>query len=100
MYYVFSIRLISIAHFVAVRYLRYQELLCNEDKCCVVTHRAADILVVLLGVFTWLVFVCTHCVPIATLNKNKLSRLLYLGDAQIIIFLRRVRNMQQIAAKS
>ena len=38
-----------------------------------------------LGLFTWLVYVRTYCVPIVTLNQSKLSRLLYLGDAQIII---------------
>ena len=32
---------------------------------------------------TWLVYVHTYCVPIATLNQNKPSRLLYLGHAQI-----------------
>ena len=52
-----------------------------------VTHRAADILIVSLGSFTWLVYVCTYCVSsIATLNQN-ISDLdystLYLGDAQI-----------------
>ena len=40
---------------------------CKEDKCCVVTHRAADIQV------AWLVYVRTYCVPIATLNQNKPS---------------------------
>ena len=33
----------------------------------------------------WLVYIGTYCVPIATLNQNKRSRLLYLGDAQIKI---------------
>ena len=51
---------------------------CNEDKRCVVTHRAANIRV------AWLVYVRTYCVPIATLDQNKRFRLLYLGDAQII----------------
>ena len=32
----------------------------------------------------WLVYVRTCCVPIATLNQNERSRLLYFGDAQII----------------
>ena len=40
--------------------------------------RVGDILV------AWLVYVRTYCGPIATLNQNKRSRLLYLGDAQII----------------
>ena len=35
----------------------------------------------------WLVYVRTYCVPIATLNQNGRSRLLYLGDAQIIIII-------------
>ena len=51
---------------------------CNEDKRCVVTHRAANIRV------AWLVYVRTYCVPIATLDQNKRFRLLYLGVAQII----------------
>ena len=37
-----------------------------------------------LGLFNWLVHVGTYCVPIATLNQNKRTRLLYLGDAQTI----------------
>ena len=36
-----------------------------------------------LGLFTWLVYVRTYCVPIATLNQNERSRLHFLGDAQI-----------------
>ena len=32
---------------------------------------------------TWLVYVRTYCVPIATLNQNERSRLHFLGDAQI-----------------
>ena len=72
-YLLFSIRLFSIADLFALCYLCD---VCNEDKCCIVTHRAADIRV------AWLVCVQTYCVPIATLNQNKPSRLLYLGDAQ------------------
>ena len=53
-------------------------IICNEDKCCVVTQHAADIRVV------WLLYVRTYGVPRATLNQNKRTRLLYLGDAQII----------------
>ena len=34
----------------------------------------------------WLVYIHMYCVPIATLNQNKQSRLLYLGDAQIIMY--------------
>ena len=31
----------------------------------------------------WLVYIHMYCVPTATLNQNKQSRLLYLGDVQI-----------------
>ena len=31
----------------------------------------------------WLVYVRSYCVPVATLNQNKGTRLLYLGAAQI-----------------
>ena len=83
-YLVFSIRLFSIANLFAVRYLWP---LCNEDKCCVVTHHVADNRV------PWLVYVRTYCVSIATLNRqNKRSRLLYLGDAQITREVCRVRE--------
>ena len=74
MYLVFPKSLFSIADLFAVRYLW---VVCNEDKCCVVTQRAADIPV------AWLVYVRTYCVPIATLNQNRQTRLLYLGDVQI-----------------
>ena len=40
MYPVFPKSLFSIADLFAVRYLW---VVCNEDKCCVVTQRAADI---------------------------------------------------------
>ena len=69
-YLVFPKSLFSIA----VRYL----YVCNEDKWCVVTPRAAVIRV------AWLVYVRTYCVSIVTLNQNKWTRLLYLGDAQLI----------------
>ena len=72
----FQYVLISIADLFAVRYLWD---VCNEDKCCVVTHRAADILVVSPSLSTWLVYVRTYFVPITTLNQNKRSRLLFLG---------------------
>ena len=71
---VFPKILFSIADLFAVRYLW---VVCNEDKCCAVTHCAADIRV------AWLVYARTYCVPIATLNQNKRTRLLYLDDAQI-----------------
>ena len=74
-YLVFPKRLFSVADLFGVRYLW---VVFNEDKCCVMTQRAADIRV------AWLVYVRTHCVPIATLNQNKRTRLLFLGDAQII----------------
>ena len=32
----------------------------------------------------WLVYVRTYCVPIAILTQNNRSRLLFLGDAQVI----------------
>ena len=57
----------------------------NEDKCCVVTHGVADVLVTSL--LAWLVYLaclCSYVLPIATLNQNKRSLLLYLGNAQII----------------
>ena len=73
-YLLFPKSLFSIAALFTVRYLL---VVCNEDKCCVVTQRAADIRL------AWLVYVRTYCVPIATLNQNKRTRLLYLGDAQI-----------------
>ena len=59
--------------------LRYLWVVSNEDKCCVVTLCAADICI------AWIVYVRTYCVPVATLNQNKRTRFLYLGDAQIII---------------
>ena len=37
-----------------------------------------------LGLFTWFAYARTYCVPIATLNLKKRTRLLYLGDTQII----------------
>ena len=45
--------------------LRYLWIVCNKDKCCVMTHaqRAADIRV------AWLVYARTYCVPITTLNQ-------------------------------
>ena len=76
MYLVFPKGLFSITDLFAVRYLW---VVCNLDKWCVVTHRAAHIPV------AWLVYARTYCVPIATLNQNKGTRLLYLGDAQIIM---------------
>ena len=74
-YLFFTKSLFSIAYLFVVCYLWVE---CNEDKCCVVTQRAADIHV------AWLVYARTYCVPIATLNLNKRTRLLFLGDAQII----------------
>ena len=52
---------VSIAIFFAVRYLWD---VCNEDKCCVVTHCAADFLV------AWLVYVHTCYVPTASVDQN------------------------------
>ena len=53
-------------------------VVCSEDNCCVATQRAADIRV------AWLVYVRMYCVRMASLNEDKRTRLLYLGDAQII----------------
>ena len=52
---------------------RYLWVVCNEEKCCVVAKRGNAS----LGWFTWLVYVHTYCVPIATLNQNKRTRLLH-----------------------
>ena len=63
--------LFSFPNLFAVRFLWN---VCNEDKCCVVTDHMADIRV------PWFVYVRTYCVPIATLNQNKRTRLfLYFG---------------------
>ena len=51
----FSICVISVADLIAVRYLSD---VCNEDKCCVVTPLAVDILVALLGLFTFARIAC------------------------------------------
>ena len=51
----FLIRLISIADLFAVCYLCNVS---NEDKCCVVTLRAADIIVGSLGLFTFARIAC------------------------------------------
>ena len=75
-YLVFPKSLFSTATLFAVRCLW---VICNEDKCCVVTQCAADIPV------AWLVyFACLRLhvlLAYATLNQNKRTRLLYLGDA-------------------
>ena len=47
--------------------------------CVTCVSRAAHIPV------AWLVYARTYCVPIATLNQNKGTRLLHLGDAQMIM---------------
>ena len=59
LYLAFPKSLFSITNLFAMRYLCDAR---NEDNCCVVTQRAADICV------AWLVYVRTYCVPIATLN--------------------------------
>ena len=74
-YRLFSVRLFSIANLLPVR---YPWDVCTDDKSCNVTHHPADIRV------AWLVYVRKYGLPIVTLNQNKRSRLLYLGDAQII----------------
>ena len=71
--------LFAIVDLFAVRYLW---VVCNEDKWCVVTRRAVDILrrlACILGFF----YASTYCVPIVTLSQNKRTRLLYLSEAQI-----------------
>ena len=60
-YRFFFRKFVFYCRFVAVRYLW---VVCNEDKFCVVTQRAADIRV------AWLVYVRTYCLLIATLNQN------------------------------
>ena len=60
-YLVFLINLISIADLFTLHYLWD---VCNEDKCCVVTRYAADILVASLALFT---LTCI-CIPFATFN--------------------------------
>ena len=73
-YFVFPKSLFSIADLFTVRHLW---VVCNEDNA-VLWYCVADIRV------AWLVYVRTYWVPIATLNQNKRTRLLYLGDAQIM----------------
>ena len=68
MYLVFTKSLFSIAYLFVVCYLWVE---CNEDKCCVVTRRAADIHV------AWLVYARTYCVPIATESKQANSITLF-----------------------
>ena len=58
-----------------------------EDKCCVVTHCAADIRV------AWLVYACTYCVPIATLNQNERTRLLYENEVHALARLAFYENL-------
>ena len=97
-YLVFPKRLFSIANLFAVRFLW---VVCNEDKCCVVTHRAADIHA------AWLVYVRTYCVAIATLNHNKPTRFTLFGrrpnnkefSMQYIIY-RSKQKKQTLAGKS
>ena len=64
----FQKSLFSIADLFAVHYLW---VVCSKDKCCVVTQCTADIHI------TWLVYVRTYCMPIATLDQNKWTWLLY-----------------------
>ena len=85
----FSIRLISIAGLFAVRYFRD---VCNEDNCCVVTHPAADSLVASLSLLTRRVYIRTYCVPIATLNQNKRSPLLYFWNSEMAYRIRTVNG--------
>ena len=65
--FLFSVILFPIANLFAVRYLWG---ICNEDKCWVVTYRAADY-------FTCLVYVRTYCVPVEALNQNERTRFFF-----------------------
>ena len=70
-YLIVSIRLFSITDLFAMRYLWD---VCNEDKCCVATHLCR------------LSFLCSHVLrAYCNFESNKRTRLLYLGNAQIII---------------
>ena len=73
----------------------YLWVLCNKDKCCVVTQRAADICV------AWLVYARTYCGPIATstLNQNKPSRLLLFGrrpNNQLLLLKRHITSQRGV----
>ena len=81
-YLVFSIRLFSIANFFC-RALSVGRIYVTRINA-VSWHIGRHSRRLLIGLFNWLVYVHTYCLPIATLNQNKRSRLLYLGDAQII----------------
>ena len=70
MYLAFSKKFVFCCRFVCRAFLW---VVCDEDKCCVVTQRAADVRV------AWIVYVRTFCFPISTLNQNKRTRLIYLG---------------------
>ena len=59
--------------------VRYLWDVCNEGKCCVVTHHPADTRV------AWLVHLACLRSHVLRANCNFESRLLYLGDAKIII---------------
>ena len=75
--------------------LRFERwVLGNEDKCCVVTQRAAHIRV------AWIVYVRTYCVRIATLHQNKRTRLLYLCDAQVISIIYMTQKITKIILKT
>ena len=84
MYLAFPKSLFSMADLLAVRYLW---VVCNEDKCCVVTQCAADFRVASL------VYVRTYCVPIAILSQNKRTRLLYLATPKYQDAARRRRHV-------
>ena len=58
----------------------------HEVLSSIATHCATDIRV------AWLL--STYCVPIATLHPNKPTRLLYLGDTQIISDVQIVVSLQ------
>ena len=80
-YLVFSIRLFSIVNFFLPC------VICGIYVTrinAVSWHIGRHLRRLLIGLFNSLVYVHTYCLPIVTLNQNKRSPLLYLGDAQII----------------
>ena len=82
LYPVFPKSLYSVADLFALRDLL---VVCNEEKCCVgVMWHSPRKTLASLGLFPWLVYVHAYCVPIATLNQGKRTRLLYLVGARII----------------
>ena len=63
------------------RRIRKEKVAFSNENGYVLTGPESENIVKLVA---WLVYARTYCVPIATLNRNKRTRLLYFGDAQII----------------